>query len=142
LLAPILAGTADFVCGSRVEHAEADALGPHVRLGNALATSLIRLLFGFRYRDMGPFRAIRWEALERLDMADRGYGWNAEMQVKALQVGLRIAEVPVRYRSRIGRSKISGTLRGTVGAGTGILVMIATLRFAPRWYARRVSLAT
>ena len=64
------------------------------------------------------------------------------MQVKALQRGLYVAEVPVRYRARVGRSKISGTLRGTVGAGAGILLMIATLRFAPRWYARRVSLAT
>jgi len=142
LLAPILAGEADLVCGSRAERAEAGALGPHVRLGNGLATGLIRLLFGFRYRDMGPFRAIRWGALRQLDMSDPAYGWNAEMQVKALQRGLSVREVPVRYRARVGRSKISGTLRGTIGAGTGILLMIVTLRFAPRWYARRVSLAT
>ena len=142
LLAPILAGKADLVCGSRVERAEPDALGPHVRLGNALATGLIRLLFGFRYRDMGPFRAIRWEALRRLEMRDLAYGWNAEMQVKALQRGLTVCEVQVRYRPRVGRSKISGTLRGTIGAGVGILLMIVTLRLAPRWYARRVPLAT
>lgn len=142
ILAPILAGEADLVCGSRVERAEPGALGPHVRLGNGLATVLIRLLFGFRYRDMGPFRAIRWEALRQLDMRDQAYGWNAEMQVKALQRGLAVSETPVRYRARVGRSKISGTLRGTLGAGAGILLMIATLRFLPRWYARRVPLAT
>jgi len=142
LLAPILAGEADLVCGSRVERAEPGALGPHVRFGNALATGLIRLLFGYRYRDMGPFRAIRWEALRQLDMRDPAYGWNAEMQVKALQRGLAVAEVQVRYRTRVGRSKISGTVRGTIGAGVGILLMIVTLRFAPRWYARRVPLAT
>ena len=142
LLGPILAGDADFVCGSRVERAAPGALGPHVRLGNGLATGLIRLLFGFRYRDMGPFRAIRWEALRQLDMRDPAYGWNAEMQVKALQQGLTVSETPVRYRSRVGQSKISGTLRGTFGAGVGILLMIVTLRFLPRWYARRVPLAT
>jgi len=127
LLAPILAGEADLVCGSRVERAEPGALGPHVRFGNALATGLI---------------AIRWEALRQLDMRDPAYGWNAEMQVKALQRGLAVAEVQVRYRTRVGRSKISGTVRGTIGAGVGILLMIVTLRFAPRWYARRVPLAT
>jgi len=142
LLAPILAGEADLVCGSRVERAEPGALGPHVRFGNGLATGLIRLLFGHRYRDMGPFRAIRWEALRQLDMRDPAYGWNAEMQVKALQRGLAVVETPVRYRARVGQSKISGTVRGTIGAGVGILLMIVTLRFAPRWYARRVPLAT
>ncbi|NKB90171.1 MAG: glycosyltransferase [Acidobacteria bacterium] len=133
---------ADLVCGSRVELARPGALGPHVRWGNGLATGLIRLLFGHQFRDMGPFRAIRWDALQKLEMRDPAYGWNAEMQVKALQHGLRTEEVAVRYRDRIGRSKISGTVRGTIGAGTGILLMIATLKFAPRWYARRVSLAT
>ena len=138
LLAPILAGDADLVCGSRVERAQPEALSAHVRFGNALATGLIRLLFGFRYRDMGPFRAIRWSALRSLDMRDPAYGWNAEMQVKALQRGLRVCEVPVRYRARVGHSKISGTLRGSIGAGLGIIGMILTLRLAPRWYARRV----
>jgi len=142
LLAPILSDEADFVCGSRVERAEPGALGPHVRIGNGLATLLIRWLFGFTYRDMGPFRAIRWDSLRALEMQDVAYGWNAEMQVKALQQRLVVLEVPVRYRARVGQSKISGTLRGTVGAGVGILLMIITLRFAPRWYARRVSLAT
>lgn len=142
LLAPLLGGDADMVLGSRVELAARAALPPHVRLGNALATFLIRLLFGHRYHDMGPFRALRWEALGRLELRDLAYGWNAEMQVKALQRGLRVVEVPVRYRPRTGRSKISGTLRGSVGAGLGILGTIVCLRFAPEWYARRVSAAT
>lgn len=138
LLAPILAGEADLVLGSRVERAEPGALPPQVVWGNALATTLIRLLFGHRYRDMGPFRAASWAALEALELRDPAYGWNAEMQVKALQNGLRVHEVEVRYRSREGRSKISGTLRGTLGAGRGIVGTILALRFAPGWYSRRV----
>ena len=139
LLQPILAGDADLVCGSRVRLAEPGALGPHVRLGNALSTMLIRILFGHVYEDMGPFRAIRWEALQQLQMCDPAYGWNAEMQVKALQHRLRVREVAVRYRPRKGRSKISGTLCGSLGAGAGILLTILCLRFAPRWYARQVA---
>lgn len=142
LLDPIVRAGADLVCGSRAELAEPGALGAHVRWGNGLATTLIKALFGFTYQDMGPFRALRWDALMALDMRDPAYGWNAEMQVKALQRGLAVVEVPVRYRARVGQSKISGTLRGTIGAGAGILMMILTLRFAPRWYARRASLAT
>lgn len=137
LLAPILGDDADLVCGSRVELAGAGVLPPQVRWGNGLATFLIRVLFGHRYTDMGPFRAIRWSSLERLRMTDPAYGWNAEMQVKALLCGLRVREVPVRYRPRTGTSKISGTLRGTLGAGRGIVLTILKLRFMPRWYARR-----
>lgn len=137
LLDPIRSGEADFVLGSRVERAAPGALPAHVRWGNDLAIALIRLLFGHTYRDMGPFRAIRWQSLQALQMVDSAYGWNAEMQVKALQHGLRVLEVPVRYRARKGRSKISGTMRGTFGAGTGILLTILALRFAPRWYSRR-----
>ncbi len=137
LLAPILAGAADMVCGSRVELAEAGALAPQVRYGNALATCLIRLFHGFGYTDMGPFRAIRWEALERLEMCDPTYGWNAEMQVKALQRGLRVVEVPVRYRRRIGRSKISGTIKGTVLAGSLIIWTIIALKVFPARQERR-----
>jgi len=137
LLAPIREGRADLVCGSRVELAGAGALPPHVRWGNALAVTLIRWLFGHRYTDMGPFRAMTWEALERMALSDPAYGWNAEMQVRALQCGLRVLEVPVRYRTRTGTSKISGTVRGTLGAGRGIVGTILALRFAPRWYARR-----
>lgn len=137
VLAPILAGDADMVLGNRMELAEPGALPPHVRWGNALATGLIRLLFGHRYRDMGPFRALTWDALQVLRMQDPAFGWNAEMQVKALQRGLRVREVPVRYRRRKGTSKISGTVRGTLGAARGIIGTILMLRFAPRWYARR-----
>jgi glycosyltransferase involved in cell wall biosynthesis len=137
LLEPILAGSADMVCGSRVEFAEAGALAPQVRYGNALATFLIRTFHGFTYVDMGPFRAIRWEALERLEMCDPTYGWNAEMQVKALQRGLRVVEIPVRYRRRIGRSKISGTIKGTVLAGGLIIWTIIALKLCPGRQERR-----
>lgn len=137
LVDPIAEGRADLVLGSRVERAAPGSLPPQVRWGNALATWAIRLLWGHRYRDMGPFRALRWEALQRMELADPAYGWNAEMQCKALRHGLRVLEVPVRYRPRTGRSKISGTLRGTLGAGRGILGTILALRFFPGWYARR-----
>lgn len=129
LLQPILRGEADLVIGSRVlGEREAGALLPQQRLGNALATWLIRLLFGVRYTDLGPFRAIRTEALHRLGMQDRDYGWTVEMQVKAARAGLRLAEVPVRYRRRLGTSKISGTLRGTLRAGHKIIATILRCR--------------
>jgi glycosyltransferase involved in cell wall biosynthesis len=122
LLAPLLADEADLVIGSRVlgKH-ERGALLPQARAGNLVACLLIRLLYGHRYTDLGPFRAARWEALERLGMADPDFGWTAEMQVKALRAGLRVAEVPVRYRRRVGVSKITGTFVGTVRAGYKIL---------------------
>ena len=137
ILAPLLDGSADMVCGSRVERAEEGALPPQVRYGNALATFLIRRLHGFAYRDMGPFRGLRWEALQRLEMCDPTYGWNAEMQVKALQRGLVVVEVPVRYRRRVGRSKISGTIKGTVLAGGLIIWTIIALKFFPGRQERR-----
>ncbi len=131
LLSPLFDNEADFVCGSRVELAGSGVLPPQVRWGNGLATWLISLLFDHSYTDMGPFRAIRWESLQSLQMRDPAYGWNAEMQVKALQRGLRVVEVPVRYRQRIGQSKISGTLKGTFLAGHGIIFTILALRFFP-----------
>ncbi len=122
LVAPILAGGADLVIGSRVlGEAERGALAPQARYGNQLACALLRALYGQRYTDLGPFRAIRWSALESLDMRDRNFGWTVEMQLKAARAGLSIAEVPVRYRRRIGVSKITGTVRGTLGAGAKIL---------------------
>jgi glycosyltransferase involved in cell wall biosynthesis len=125
LLAPIRAGRADLVVGSRVlGRPERGALLPHQRAGNTVASLLIRLLYRVPVTDLGPFRAIRWEALERLRMEDRGYGWTAEMQVKAFRAKLRYEEVPVSYRKRIGRSKIAGTVRGTVGAGWKIVTTI------------------
>lgn len=125
LLEPILAGRADLVIGSRVlGQRERGALLPQARAGNFVACTLIRLLYGTRYTDLGPFRAIRWEALERLEMVDPTFGWTAEMQVKALRQGLRVVDVPVSYRKRVGVSKITGTVRGTVLAGYKILTTV------------------
>jgi len=123
VIQPILTDKCDFVLGSRTQgQAEPGALLFQARFGNALATSLIRWLYGFRYSDLGPFRAIRFPALLDLGMVDRTYGWNVEMQIKAVRRGLRIAEVPVRYRKRAGgESKVSGTLKGTLLAGYKIL---------------------
>jgi glycosyltransferase involved in cell wall biosynthesis len=122
LLEPIAAGRAELVIGSRrLGRAERGALLPQARFGNWLATRLIRALYGFRYTDLGPFRAIRWEALAGLRMGDPDFGWTAEMQVKALRHGLRVEEVPVSYRRRVGVSKITGTVSGTFRAGYKIL---------------------
>ncbi len=120
---PIVAEGADFVIGSRTKgEAEPGALLFQSRFGNALATWLIRLLYGFTYSDLGPFRAIRFPALLGLGMTDRTYGWNVEMQIKAVRRRLRITEVPVRYRKRAGgESKVSGTVSGTFLAGYKIL---------------------
>jgi len=126
LVEPIRAGRADLVIGSRTRGArEPGALTPQARFGNWLATRLIRSLYGVRYTDLGPFRAIRWEALRALGMRDRAFGWTVEMQVKAARRGIRAEETPVRYRRRIGRSKISGTVSGSVQAGVAILGTIA-----------------
>jgi len=122
VVAPILAGEADLVIGSRVlEKREPGAMLPQARAGNLIACALIHFLYGHRFTDLGPFRAIRWDALERLEMADLDFGWTAEMQVKALRHGLRCVEVPVSYRRRIGVSKITGTVTGTIRAGYKIL---------------------
>jgi glycosyltransferase involved in cell wall biosynthesis len=122
LVEPIANGGADLVIGSRtLGVAEPRALLPQARIGNRLACLLIRWLYGHQYSDLGPFRAVRWSALERLDMRDPDFGWTAEMQVKALRLRLRVVEVPVSYRRRIGISKITGTLYGTLAAGTKII---------------------
>jgi glycosyltransferase involved in cell wall biosynthesis len=130
LLAPLNRGEADFVIGSRVLGIrEPGAFTPVQAFGNALAAALLRLCFGARVTDLGPFRAIRWDALERLRMRDRDYGWTVEMQARALRLGLRVTEVPVRYRRRrLGRSKVAGTVRGALGAGWKILFTIARVR--------------
>jgi len=125
LLAPILRGEADLVIGSRMTGPrERGALLPQARFGNWLATALIRRFWGVRFTDLGPFRAIRADALARLGMADRDFGWTVEMQVKAARLGLRCTEVPVSYRRRVGRSKITGTVRGTILASHKILATI------------------
>jgi glycosyltransferase involved in cell wall biosynthesis len=126
LVQPILRGTSDLVIGSRTKgDAAPGALLPQARFGNALATWLIRLLYGFSYSDLGPFRAIRFSSLLGLGMVDRNYGWTVEMQIKAVQKKLRIMEAPVRYRKRAGgASKVTGTLKGTVLAGYKILLTV------------------
>ena len=125
LVDPIIAGRADLVIGSRMQRAEdAAELTPQQRYGNTLAVFLIRKIWGQRFTDLGPFRAISAPALASLAMADRDYGWTVEMQIKAAKLGLRCLEVPARYRQRIGVSKISGTVKGTVMAGTKILTVI------------------
>jgi hypothetical protein len=135
LLAPIYEGRADLVIGSRtLGQAEPGALLPHQALGNRLATALVRLFFGHRYTDLGPFRAIGLDALRRLDMRDRNYGWTVEMQVKALQRGLRVVEVPVSYARRAaGENKVSGNWRASAMAGVKIIWTIVRLAVvAPR----------
>ncbi len=130
LLAPLFASRADLVIGSRtLGTPERGSLGPVQRFGNHLAVALMRLLFGVRFSDLGPFRAVRWEALERLRMRDRDYGWTVEMQARAASTGCVCVEVPVRHRRRrAGRSKVAGTLRGALGAGWKILFTIARVR--------------
>jgi glycosyltransferase involved in cell wall biosynthesis len=136
---PILEGTADLVIGSRmIDPASRAALLPQARFGNRLACILIRALFGARHTDLGPFRAIRVDALRHLKMADRDFGWTVEMQLKAAVAGLRVREVPVRYRARIGTSKITGTLAGSLGASRKILTWILGWRLALLFTARRI----
>ena len=122
LIAPLLRGAADMVIGSRALGVrEPGSLLPQQLFGNWLASRLLRLRYGGTVTDLGPFRAILGPALLGLGMADKTYGWTVEMQVKAARQGLRTVEVPVRYRRRIGTSKVSGTVRGTLGAGYKIL---------------------
>jgi len=131
LVAPLLRGEADLVIGSRVQgRAEPGSLGRLQRWGNRLATALIQLLYGFRYTDLGPFRAVLHARLMALQCKDTNFGWTVEMQLKALRRGLRVQEIPVSYRRRIGQSKISGTLTGATRAGVKILWMIFRLRVA------------
>ena len=126
LVEPIVQGDADLVIGSRVTgEREAGALTTQQVFGNWLACWLVRLIWGVRFTDLGPFRAIERAAFDRLQMADRNYGWTVEMQVKAARAGLRCREHPVRYRRRIGISKVSGTLTGSLRAGCKILWVIA-----------------
>ena len=135
LLAPIERSESDFVIGSRVlGKADKGAIPWNERWGNCIACLQVRCLYDVGLTDMGPFRAIRRRQLLDLAMQDRTFGWNVEMQAKALTAGLRIKEVPVRYRKRVGRSKISGTVKGTVLAGTKIIGTIFKLYPA---YSRR-----
>jgi glycosyltransferase involved in cell wall biosynthesis len=136
LLAPIIEGRADITLGSRVVAEQNDAALPwHQRLGNRLAATLIRLLYPVQITDLGPFRAARIDVLRALDLEQATYGWAVEMILKGSKAGFRIVEVPVSYYRRIGTSKISGTVRGTIGAGSYILTLIARYYF---WRRRPV----
>jgi glycosyltransferase involved in cell wall biosynthesis len=131
LLEPLQQRVADLVLGERVSLGK-PALTFQQRFGNALACALMKIIVGHRYHDLGPFRAIRRASLDSLRMEDPAFGWTIEMQIKAVQKNLRIREIPVRYRFRIGKSKISGTITGSIRAGWGILSTIA--KYAkPRW---------
>jgi glycosyltransferase involved in cell wall biosynthesis len=126
LLAPVLAGEAELVIGSRRLGRSAPGSHPwHAEAGTRLCVTLMNWLAGTRATDLGPFRAVRAEALRRLEMRDPSFGWTVEMQLKARRCGLRVRELPVDYRPRIGRSKVSGTLAGSFRAGLGILGTIA-----------------
>ncbi|MGB0844107.1 MAG: glycosyltransferase family 2 protein [Alphaproteobacteria bacterium] len=125
LVAPIANGTVDMVIGSRKAKAIKGSLTFTQKFGNWLSCFLIKLIWRKTYTDLGPFRAIRWSALEKLSMKDPDYGWTVEMQIKAAKLGLETDEIDVPYIQRIGTSKISGTLKGTVLAGSKILYLIA-----------------
>lgn len=125
VLKPILQGNADLVIGSRaLGKKEQGSMTPQQIFGNWLATWLLKFFYGVTFTDLGPFRAIRFSKLIELEMQDKTYGWTVEMQLKAAKKGLQCVEVPVRYRKRIGFSKISGTVKGTIMAGYKILATI------------------
>lgn len=126
LVAPIVEDRADMVLGSRIlGEREPGAMPPAAYFGNHFACFLMRVLFGARYTDLGPFRAIAYDKLRELAMCDTNYGWTIEMQIKAVRARLRWLEIPVPYRCRIGQSKISGTVSGVIKAGSKILWTIA-----------------
>jgi glycosyltransferase involved in cell wall biosynthesis len=133
LLAPIIEGRADITLGSRLGgKSNAGSLPGHQAFGNRLAAGLVRLLYGVKISDLGPFRAGRAEVLRALELEEATYGWAVEMIVKGAVAGFRIVEVPVSYHPRIGKSKISGTVKGTIGAGWFILSRIVLYSFRRR----------
>jgi len=126
IVKPLLKGDADLVMGRRApSRMERGSMPFHARLGNRIALILLRLLLGYSFSDLGPLRAIAWKDLQKLGMKDRKSGWTIEMMIKAARMDLRISEVDVGYRKRIGKSKISGSLIGSVKAGYGIISTIA-----------------
>jgi glycosyltransferase involved in cell wall biosynthesis len=130
VIEPVAGGEFDFAIGWRRNRlSNSVELPVHQRWGNWLACCLIQLLHGFRYYDLGPMRCISRELLEHLEMTDTNYGWTAEMQLKVSKLGLKIIQVPVRYRRRIGKSKISGTLKGTVMSGLKIFYWTIRVMF-------------
>ena len=125
IIKPIVEQNMDLVIGSRaLGNKESGSMTPQQIFGNWLATRLLKLFYGVKFTDLGPFRAIRYDKLLALNMQDKTYGWTVEMQLKAAKQKLKCAEVPVRYRKRIGYSKVSGTIKGTIGAGYKILYTI------------------
>jgi glycosyltransferase involved in cell wall biosynthesis len=140
LLTPIAEGRAEIVLGSRLHDGRSrGALPWHQLLGNRLAAGLIRILYGVKISDLGPFRAARADVLDQLALEETSYGWAVEMILKAALKGFRIIEVPVSYYPRIGRSKISGTLKGTLGAAWFILSLIVRYYFRHRTAAIRTA---
>ena len=130
VIAPITDNNMDFVLGSRKKNlSEKGAMQPQQRFGNWLATRLMTLFFNSKFTDLGPFRAIKYEVLNVLDMRDQTYGWTVEMQLKILKQKFTYCEIPVKYRNRIGVSKVSGTLKGTIFAGVKILSWIFKYSF-------------
>jgi len=130
LVAPILNNKVEFVIGARVKRLrEQGSMTPQQVFGNWLATFLMKLLFGAKFTDLGPFRAIKYNKLLDLKMEDKTYGWTVEMQLKAIKQKLNYIEVPVKYRNRIGVSKVSGTVKGTIFAGFKILGWIFKYSF-------------
>ncbi len=130
LVTPLLQDEAVFCLGARTKSLrEKGSLTPQQRFGNALACTLMRWIYGGTFTDLGPFRAIQWKVLKTLDMQDKTYGWTIEMQLKILRRKLPYKEIPVRYRKRIGVSKVSGTLKGTVLAGIKIIGWIGKFYF-------------
>ncbi len=128
LVAPIVNEEMDMVIGSRaLGEMEAGSMTPQQVFGNWLATNLIRFFYKYEFTDLGPFRAIRYDQLLAIDMQDKTYGWTVEMQVKAAKMKMRCMEIPVTYRQRIGFSKVSGTVKGTILAGHKILWTIFKL---------------
>jgi len=125
LVAPIVEDNLDFVLGARVKKwREKGSMTIPQIFGNGLATTLMRLFFKSTFTDLGPFRAIKYDQLLELEMQDRTYGWTVEMQLKVLKKGMRYVEVPMKYRNRIGVSKVSGTMKGAIFAGVKILIWI------------------
>jgi glycosyltransferase involved in cell wall biosynthesis len=125
LVNPILVNDVDLVIGSRsLGHKESGSMTPQQIFGNWLATRLLKWLYGVKFSDLGPFRAIRYSSLIKLNMQDTTYGWTVEMQLKAAKMKMKCVEIPVRYRRRIGFSKISGTVKGTIMAGYKIISTI------------------
>ena len=125
IVAPILDQKVDFVVGARVDYLREKGSMTYPQIfGNALATTLMKWFFGARFTDLGPFRAIRYNKLLTLDMSDKTYGWTVEMQLKVLKQKISYQEIPVKYRNRIGVSKVSGTIKGAIFAGVKILYWI------------------